>query len=79
MFLSDNHYKADTILLSGIFDRLSWLSWTKTKDAQKGINQPKSIMAMFTKTEKESNGFDSGEDFMRERQRIIEENTQGGE
>lgn len=68
----------DTLLLSGILDRLSWLSWTKTKDAQKGMNQPKPIMSMFIKTEKENTGFESGEDFMKERERILS-SLKGGE
>lgn len=76
--LSGQHYSTDTILLSGIFDRLNWLSWTKTQDAQKGINKPKSIMEMFTNTEKENKGFESGEDFIKERQRIIS-SLEGGE
>lgn len=76
--LSGQQYNTDTVLLAGIFDRLSWLSWTKTKDAQKGMNQPKSIMSMFTRTEKENKGFESGEDFMKERQRILS-SLKGGE
>lgn len=71
MELSGQKQSMETILLSGIFDKLSWLAWTKTQDAQKGINQPKSIMSMFHKTEKETKGFDSGEDFIRERNKII--------
>lgn len=71
MELSGQKQSIETILLSGIFDKLSWLAWTKTKDAQKGINQPKSIMATFHGTEKENECFDSGEDFIRERNKII--------
>jgi len=78
MAIAGQPYTVDTILLSGIFDKLSFLAWTKTQDAQKGINQPKSIMAMFISVEKETTAFESGEDFMRERQRILEE-KQGGE
>lgn len=71
MELSGQKQSIETILLSGIFDRLSWLAWTKTKDAQKGINQPKSIMATFNKVENENECFDSGEDFIKEREKII--------
>jgi len=78
MHLSGQQYGTDTVLLSGILDRLSWLSWTKTKDAQKGVNQPKSIMAMFVKSQKEPDGFESGEDFIKERERIIRD-IKGGE
>lgn len=34
----------DTILKAGIFDRLSFLAWTKTKDAQSNINRPESVV-----------------------------------
>ena len=78
MKLSGQQHGTDTVLLSGIFDKLSWLTWSKTKDAQKGINQPKPIMPMFVNIEKDTKGFESGEDFLRERERILKE-TQGGE
>lgn len=71
MELSGQKQSMETILLSGIFDRLSWLAWTKTKDAQKGINQPKSIMATFHETDKENTCFETGEDFIKEREKII--------
>ena len=76
--ISGQQHNTETVLLSGIFDRLSWLTWTKTKDAQKGINQPKPIMSMFINVDKENKGFESGEDFTKERQRILNE-IQGGE
>ena len=78
MELSRQKQSIETVLLSGIFDRLSWLAWTKTKDAQKGINQPKSIMATFNKVENENECFDSGEDFMKTRDGIIG-SLEGGE
>lgn len=78
MKLSGQNHNAEKILLSGIFDRLSWLSWTKTKDAQNGINQPKSIMEMLMNTEKETKGFETGEDFVKERNRILS-SLKGGE
>lgn len=76
--ISGQQYNTDTFLLAGILDRLSWLSWAKTKDAQKGINQPKPIMSMLVKTEKENKGFETGEDFTRERERILS-SLKGGE
>lgn len=35
----------DTLLLAAAADRLSWLVWAKTKDAEKGVNRPTSILA----------------------------------
>ena len=34
-----------TILLASAVDRLTWLAWSKTKDAEKGRNRPESIVA----------------------------------
>ena len=34
----------DTFLLAGAIDRLSFLCWSKTDDARKGINPPKLIL-----------------------------------
>lgn len=78
MEISGQKHRVETMLLSGIFDKLSWLTWTKTKDAQKGINQPKSIMSMFTKVEKENKDFETGEDFIKERNNILS-SLKGGE
>lgn len=69
--ISGQKQNIDTILMSGIFDKLSWIAWAKTEDAQKGINRPKSIMDIFSGAEKENKGFESGEDFMKERNKII--------
>ena len=58
----------DTFLLAGILDRLSFLAWTKTKDAQSGRNRPDSIlnnlMHRDTKPERNFEVFASGEEFM---------------
>lgn len=42
--ISGAKYPLETILLARIADELSFLSWTKTKDAQKNTNRPKSIL-----------------------------------
>lgn len=38
----------ETILLASIVDKLSFLVWSKTKDAEEGINQPDSIVRILT-------------------------------
>ena len=59
----------DTLLLAVISDNLSWLVWSKTKDAQKGKNKPQSVVEAINgkdKTEeeiKENLTFQTAEDF----------------
>lgn len=56
----------DTYLLATIADYLSWLVWSKTKDAQKNQNKPSSIVEIILgkeKQEKENEAFESAEDF----------------
>ena len=58
----------DTLLLAGILDRLSFLAWAKTKDAQSGRNRPESVVnKLLSGNKKPERGFevfDSGEEFM---------------
>ena len=59
---------SNTILLAGILDRLSFLAWTKTKDAQTGRNRPESVLNKLLngnkKPEREFEVYNSGEEFM---------------
>ena len=50
------HSDIDTILKAGIFDRLSFIAWTKTKDAQSNTNRPESVVnsLLGNSSEKES-------------------------
>lgn len=75
MKLNDLKYPLDTTLLAAAVDRLSLLVWAMSKDASNGLNRPKSIVAqLFGETEeKEIVGFDTPEDFERERERILRE------
>lgn len=71
----------DTLMLARIVDVENLLLWLKTKDGSKGINRPRSISQIFlraTSVAKETEGvvFTSGEDFEKERQRILD---QGGD
>ena len=72
MKLSGAKVSPNILLLSGIVDRLNLLLWTKTKDAEKGLNKPKPILEHLYEKESEVSAFTSGEDFEKERQRIIE-------
>lgn len=68
----------ETLLLGSIFDRLSLILWSKTVDGQKGVNRPSMIMEKLIDIPRENDtvAFSSGEEFMKMRQRLIE---QGGE
>ena len=68
--MSENILSPNQFLLAGIQDRLSLLVYSKTKDAEKGINYPKLILDIL---ENNISGFSSGEDFMKERERIMKE------
>ena len=68
--MSDNILSPNQLLLAGIQDRLSLLVYSKTKDVEKGINYPKLILDSL---ENNISGFTSGEDFMKERERIMKE------
>ena len=68
--MSENILSPNQLLLAGIQDRLSLLVYSKTKDAEKGKNYPKLILDSF---ENKIDSFSSGEDFMKERERIMKE------
>lgn len=73
----------DDYLLAAIFDSINWLCWTKTKDASRGINQPKRIVEILTRKEekKEKDNdflvFNTAEEFERERARLLRGNQDG--
>ena len=67
----------ETTLLASIVDRLSLSLWLQTKDGQKGVNRPKSIVDQLTKQDKEERDerdylvFESGEDFENYRKALL--------
>lgn len=60
-----------TLLLASAVDSLSLLVWSKTKDAEKGMNRPKSIVSMLIQSDNEIEGFINSEDFENERNKIL--------
>lgn len=61
-----------TLLNAKAVDLLSWLVWSKTPDAQTGRNRPKSLVdILLNDSEAEKEGFDSEEDFMKEREKFL--------
>ncbi|WP_429967080.1 DUF5361 domain-containing protein [Enterococcus sp. AZ173] len=82
MKLSGQKIPLDSILLAGISDNLRLLLWTKTKDGQKNVNRPESILHKLSENnprEKEEIIFDSGEDFEKMRQQLLGNTIHGGE
>jgi hypothetical protein len=73
MKLSGAKVPPDILLLAGIIDRLNLLLWTKTKDAEKGLNRPKSILSDLYHKENNISAFASGKEFEKERNRLIKE------
>ena len=73
--MSGQKVSPDTLLLASIVDRLSILVWTKTKDGQKGRNQPKSLVDSINKPvrEKEGMSFNTGEEFEKMKLKILKE------
>lgn len=61
----------EILLLAAAVDRLSLLVWAQTKDAEKGRNRPASILESFNPREKNESVFDSGEDYEKERERLL--------
>ncbi|MGX6962425.1 DUF5361 domain-containing protein [Vagococcus xieshaowenii] len=75
MKMSGQQVSLDTLLLANVSDKLGLLVWYKTKDAQKGANQPKSMVETLTNVKTETIRkelvFDSGEEFEKARQALI--------
>lgn len=76
MKLTDNRLTYDELMTAMNFDRLNWLCWAKSKDAQHGWNKPQSLAAKLMEKPKKIaqsvEGFKTPEDFMKWRQRFIE-------
>ena len=75
--ISNQTASLDTLLFASMVDRLSLSLWLQTKDGQKGINRPKSIVDQLTKPDKEERDereylvFESGEDFENYRKKLL--------
>ena len=75
IMLAVNGLKVDinTLLLAQIADKAAINVYFKTKDAEKGKNYPKSFVKLLTMDKGEiARGFDSGDDFIKEWNRLNE-------
>ena len=61
-------------LLATIADRLSFIAWSKTKDAEKGKNRPPSILDAIYGREKNQDltVFNTADDYESTRQKLLE-------
>jgi hypothetical protein len=65
----------ETLILAGISDKLALLVWFNSKDGQKNVNRPESLVDILsgnkTEEKKQIRGFDSGAEFEAARLQII--------
>lgn len=75
MKLCGVNHPIERILLAHCVDYLALLLWSKTKDGEKGINRPKSVVKEMMAVIEEDNiaTFESGEDFEEARRKILKE------
>lgn len=81
MKMNNQTVELNTLLMAGISDKLSTLLWWKTKDGQKGINKPTSLVDVLTNTQPKENNviaFSSGEDFINRRNELLKHSRKGG-
>lgn len=72
--LSGTSYDTETLLLAAAVDRLSLIWWSKTQDGQKNVNRPMLISDVLqggTAQESDTELFNSGEDFIAWRNKLI--------
>ena len=69
--LSGSKVSPEMMMMAAIIDRLTILVWMQTKDGQHGRNQPKPVLSVFEKPESDTISFLSGEDYEKERQRLL--------
>lgn len=80
MIMADNKVEQDVLLLAAAVDRLTFLAWSKTKDAEKGLNRPRSIVDIIMGKPKKENdimAFNTAEEFEAARAEIIERIERG--
>ena len=76
MIMSGNRITLEESLLACAVDRLSILEWQKTKDGSICTNVPQSILEKLLgiderKSESDTQTFSSGEEFLKERNRLL--------
>ena len=68
-------YPLESMMLASVADSLAFIAWSKTQAAQENRNRPKSFLHQMLRKESRQEDlmvFETGEDFKKMRQRIIE-------
>lgn len=76
MAMSGAQASTEIMLMAAMVDRLSLLVWAQSKDAEKGLNRPKSIIEAITSTEEDTITYESGEDFTKAREKLLNQTSQ---
>lgn len=71
-FYSKQTATNDVLLLATIADRLSFIAWSKTKDAEKGKNRPQSILEALIGKEKDVTTYDTADEYELARRKLLE-------
>ena len=74
MHLSGEALSFEQLMMVKIYDLLNWIAWTKTKKAEKGQGLPERLEDRIRKQILEKSDvvqFESGEDFEKERNRLL--------
>ena len=75
MKMDDAKVEFNTLMIAAMVDQLSFLAWTKTKDAEDGMNKPESIVKSIL-GEKENGQYET---FETEKEFLTEWNRIAGE
>ena len=73
----DRKLTTDQFLLATVIDKMNLILWTKTKDAEKGRNMPKSIVEILEGKPQKSKAFDTREDFEEKREELLKKAKRG--
>jgi len=72
MIMSGVQAPIEVMLMAAMVDKLNILVWAQTKDAAKGKNRPKSIIEAFIPKETKTTTYESGEDFIKAREKLLQ-------
>lgn len=68
MKMTGQKIDSQTIMLAAILDRLSFIAWSKTRDAQSGRNRPESVLNKLlygNNSQKNFETFETGENLLK--------------
>jgi len=76
MHMTGAQASTEIMLMAAMVDRLSLLVWFQTKDGEKGRNRPKSIIDALDSKESNTVTYESGEDFIKAREELLNQTSQ---